>query len=261
MIKKYNYTSVTETPDTKASREQLTRLFTRYRFASGFCNGKDVLEVACGAGQGLAYLAKNAKRVIGGDIDENNLKFAWEHYKYIKTVKLIVFDAHNLPFDDNTFDVVILYEAIYYLENPEKFISEARRGLSEGGMIIICTANKDVHGFNPSPYSYKYLSAPDLFNLLKKNGFIKIALYGDSPVTTGNIKDIIVSLIKRMAIALHLIPKTMKGKEFLKRIFMGKLSQIPSEIYNGMAKYIPPSPISHDIQNFEHKVLFVVGYK
>lgn len=72
--KKYEYGDVTETPDTKASSEQLTRLYTRYRFASEFCKDKDVLEVACGAGLGLGYLARFAKRVVGGDYDEKNSK-------------------------------------------------------------------------------------------------------------------------------------------------------------------------------------------
>ena len=75
-----DYTTVTETPGVKASKEQLERLFQRYNFALQFCQDKDVLAVACGAGQGLGYLARVAKRVVGGDIDENNLKFTQELY-------------------------------------------------------------------------------------------------------------------------------------------------------------------------------------
>ena len=41
------------------------------------------------------------------------------------------------------------------------------------------------------------------------------------------IKEKTVALIKRIAVTLHLIPKTMKGKEFLKRIFFGKLLVSP----------------------------------
>jgi len=33
----------------------------------------------------------------------------------------------------------------------------------------------------------------------------------------------------------------MKGKEFLKRIFMGKLVPLPPEITDGMAEYTPPN--------------------
>ena len=56
--------------------EQLQIIYARYRFASELCDDKEVLEVACGSGQGPGCLAKKAKRVVGGDIDENNLSFA-----------------------------------------------------------------------------------------------------------------------------------------------------------------------------------------
>lgn len=57
-----DYSTVTEIPGNKISKEQLTRLYHRYHFASLFCKGKDVLEVACGGGMGLGYLAKFAKK-------------------------------------------------------------------------------------------------------------------------------------------------------------------------------------------------------
>jgi hypothetical protein len=56
------------------------------------------------------------------------------------------------------------------------------------------------------------------------------------------------------------MPKTMKGKEFLKRIFMGKLVPLPPEIQDGMAEYTPPIPINYNICNVEYKVLFAIGY-
>jgi ubiquinone/menaquinone biosynthesis C-methylase UbiE len=89
------------------------------------------------------------------------------HDIFVTELLSFTIDAHNLPFDDKSFDVVILYEAIYYLEHPERFIEEARRVLRENGTLLICTANKDWSGFNPSPYTYKYFSAPELFLLRK----------------------------------------------------------------------------------------------
>lgn len=65
-----NYTKVTELPDYKITREQLARLYQRYRFALKFCKDKEVLEVACGGGMGLGYLASVSKKVVGGDIDK-----------------------------------------------------------------------------------------------------------------------------------------------------------------------------------------------
>jgi len=151
--------------------------------------------------------------------------------------------------------VVILYEAIYYLPEPEKFVSEAHRVLRDDGMLLICTANKDWADFNPSPYSRKYFSAQELYSLLKRK-FTKVKVLGAFPVSEDGIKNKIVSLIKRTAVTLHLIPKTMKGKEIFKRIFFGKLLTLPSEIGDGEVEYSPPVAISSDQPNYQYKVLF-----
>lgn len=256
-MKNVDYTAVSEITGYNVTHEQIQRMYTRYRFASGFCEGKDVLEVACGSGQGLGYLAKIAKRVIGGDYDENIIKIANQHYKGCVEVKKM--DAHNLLFDDKSFDVVMLYEAIYYLEKPERFVNEARRLLRDGGILIICSANKDWSGFNPSPHSYKYFSVPELYDLLHGNNFNDISLYGDCPVRAGTVIDKVISVIKRVAVRFHVMPKTMKGKEFLKRVFMGKLVPLPPEIKDGMVEYTPPVQIHHDKPNIGYKVIYAVG--
>lgn len=253
-----DYTTVTELPSDKIAKEQLARLYQRYHFASQFCKDKEVLEVACGGGMGLGYLAHVAKRVVGGDIDKNILKYGLGHYKGRDKIELREFDAQDLPFKDKSFDVVILYEAIYYLAQPEKFVSEAHRVLKNNGMLLICTVNKDWADFNPSPYSTKYFSAPDLFDLLSQK-FSKVELFGAFPVTKKGIKNKVTSTIKRMAIALNLIPKTMKRKTKLKRIFFGKLINLPPELKEGKVKYFPPVQISNDFPTTQYKILFSVA--
>jgi ubiquinone/menaquinone biosynthesis C-methylase UbiE len=253
-----NFTTVTELPGHKASQEQFKRLHQRYHFAVQLSEDKEILEVACGAGIGLGYLASAAKRVVGGDIDENILKFALEHYKGRDKIEIKILDAENLPFEDKSFDVVILYEAIYYLEHPEKFLDEARRILRENGVLIICTANKDWAGFNPSPYSFKYFSALELNSLLSQK-FSKVDILGGFPASERGSKNRIVSLVRKVAVALHLIPKTMKGKEKIKRIFFGELKTLPSEIKEGDAEYLLPVKISSFPSDIQYKVIFAVA--
>ena len=256
-----DFTTVTEVTGYKVTKEQIERMYTRYRFASEFCKDREVLEVACGSGQGLGYLVNGAKRIVGGDIDKKLLEIAGRHYKGRDKIQIELIDAQRLPFEHNSFDMVVLYEAIYYLESPEKFISEAYRVLRKDGVLLICTANKDWPGFNPSPYSYTYFSAPELFSLLKNKGFLNIKLYADCPADNDTAKGKIISFIKRTAVALHFIPKTMKGKEFLKRIFFGSLVPLPPEIYEGMSRYSAPVTIPWDCPNHGYKVLYAVGYK
>jgi len=251
-----DYTTVTEIPGDKVTLDQLKRMYTRYFFASKLCEGKDVLEIACGAGQGLGLLAKSARRVVGGDYTENLLRIAQKHYQ--GRIPLLRLDAHRLPFKESSFDVVILYEAIYYLKEPEEFIKECVRILKESGMLLICTANKDWAGFNPSPFSVRYFSAPELYHLLKRHNF-DVQLFGDSPVNSNSFKEKIIILLRRMAVAMHLIPKTMKGKEKLKRLFYGRLLELGGEIKEGTMDYQAPIPIDATSPNRDYKVLFAVG--
>ena len=251
-----DYTSVTEIPGNQVTQEQLERMFHRYHFASSFAEGRDVLEVACGAGLGLGYIARKARKVVGGDYTENLLMTAKGYYQ--GRLPLLRLDAHFLPFRDCSFDVVILYEAIYYLAEVETFLSEARRLLRNQGVLLIATVNKDWSEFNPSPFSTHYFSVPELSDLLHKKGF-NVETYGAYSVLPKGAREKIVVFIRKLAVVLHLIPKTMKGKELLKKIFYGKLKPLKGEIEEGSCEYTPPEPISPSNVNHEYKVIYVVG--
>jgi len=62
-----DYTTVTETWGLPASSEQLAMQYFRYRMAADLCAGRDALEIGCGSGMGLPYLAERARMVVGGD--------------------------------------------------------------------------------------------------------------------------------------------------------------------------------------------------
>jgi len=213
----------------------------------------DVLEVACGTGQGLGYLAKLARSLTAGDYSENILDIARRHYG--TRLDLKQFDAQDMPFEDNSFDVMILFEAIYYIPDAEKFVSECRRVLRPGGKVLIATANKDLYDFNPSPYTYKYYGTVELNKLFVEQGF-SVELFGDTPIYQLAVRQKILRPIKKLASTLHLIPGSTEGKKFLKRIVFGKLVQMPAEIDEGMAEYKPPIPISSLYPDNKHKVIY-----
>jgi ubiquinone/menaquinone biosynthesis C-methylase UbiE len=251
-----DYMQVTEMPGNKVSKENLRMLYTRYKWASEFIKDKIVLEVACGPGIGLGYLAKKAKKVIGSDYDANLVKIAKNYYK--DKIDIFQSDAQCLPFKDNSFDVVILFEAIYYLPHPEKFLSECKRILRKDGIVLICTVNKDWEGFNPSPFSVKYFSVPELTNLFKTNNF-EVELLGNFPADGVSFMDKYKLLARKMAVSLHIMPKTMKGKEKLKRIFYGKLVDLPNEIKDEKTENPPFEPIDKTISNQKYKVIYAMG--
>jgi len=256
----HDFSTVTELPGSKASKEQYDRLCHRYHFASNFCEGKDILEAACGAGIGLGYLAKKARMVVGGDIDPDILRFAKEHYKNDNKIDIGLFDADEMPFSNNSFDIIILYEAIYYLKDPKKFIEEAFRILKKKGMLIICTVNNNWADFNPSPLSNRYFSAFELYSLMKIR-FADIQIYGAFSVKANNVKGRAISILKRAAVKLHLMPKTMNGKEFFKRIFFGRLLELPHELTYNAGRQIDVKDLDAASLNTDYKVLYAVACK
>ena len=254
-----DYHSVTEIPGSLASKEQLERLFMRYHFALPFVKGKSVLEVGCGAGMGLGYLAKEAEWVVGGDVDRKNLLIAAKTYKKESKVSLLQLNGETLPFKRETFDIILLFEAIYYFPQPEKFVEEAYRVLKKNGVLIIETVNKEWSGFTPSPFSIRYFSAEELHQLLSPY-FKKISLYGAFAENEKTFARRVLLLIRRLAGKLGLIPRTLKGREKLKRVIYGPLTPIPLIINEKMAIYHPPEEISARNGRY-YKLLLAIGYK
>lgn len=258
-MKNKDFSQITETPGTKVTQEQVLRVYQRYFFAKKYCEGKDVLEAACGSGVGLGILSDVANSVSGIDFEPKNLAQAKSTYKGIDGIYLEEGDAQNLQFEDKSLDVVILYEAIYYLPNPEKFLAECRRVLRPGGMVIIGSANKEWNDFNPSLYSTRYFAASELKSFMEEAGF-STELYQGFPISNnGPSSSKLLSLIKRTAVKLKLIPKSMKYKKFLKRIFVGKLVPLPHRIRRDTAEYISPQPLDLNRNDGQFKVIYAVG--
>ena len=231
-------------------------LEARYSLAARHAAGKEVLEVACGAGIGLGRLVDTARRVVGGDYTRGLLRRARLHYG--DRVSLVQLDGEMLPFAASTFDVVVLYEALYYLRSAERFVDEARRVLRERGQVLLCAVNPEWRDFNPSPFSTRYYRAPELRGLLEAAGF-RVELWAGFPAGGDTPRQALVSVLKRTAVWAHLIPHTMKGKQLLKRVFLGRLTPLPAELGVGNGAYEALQPLSADAAASGFKVLYAVA--
>lgn len=248
-----NFLSVTELAGDEVTQEQVERLCNRYYWAGTYCEGKDVLEAACGTGQGLGYLAKRAKSISAGDYTADLLNIAKEHYG--NRIELKQFDAQAMPYTDNSMDVILLFEAIYYLPSAGKFVSECRRVLRKGGRVLIATANKDLYDFNPSPYSHTYYGVVELNQLFSKQGF-SVECFGNTPVAQVSLRQKILRPIKKMAVELGLVPKTMGSKKLLKKLIFGGLIKMLAEIEEGLFLYVEPTRLSVSEPDRQHKVIY-----
>jgi SAM-dependent methyltransferase len=253
-----DYLDVTELAGDDVSLEQVQRCSNRYYWAGNYCNNKDVVEVACGTGPGLGYLLEKAKTLVASDISEPILQIARNHYK--DRLNLEEFDACNMPFERESKDVIIIFEAIYYLPDFKKFINECSRVLRPGGLILIATANKDLIDFNPSPYTYRYYGVSELNNIFLENGF-HADFFGYLDVKKVSIKQKILRPIKKIVVKLNLMPKTMQGKKILKALVFGSLVKFPFEIDEDEIDRSDPEPLIASEVNTKHKVIYCVAAK
>jgi ubiquinone/menaquinone biosynthesis C-methylase UbiE len=253
-----SFSTVTEISGSQISHEQLIRMYHRYFWASTFCNDKDILELACGVGQGLGLLSSVARKVQAADIDPIILNHAKNHYG--DRIMLDCYDCTDIPLEDHSVDVVIFFEAIYYVEDIDKFLDESLRVLKKGGKLLICSANPALYDFNPSAFSFRYFNSVELQSLLSSKGF-EVSTYGYCNAVSTSFSSLFLRFIKRIAVKFDIIPKTMVYKKFLKRIFFGKLVNMPSELSTYDFTYTEPVIIPSAVLDTSHKIIYAVGNK
>lgn len=110
-----------------------------------------ILEVGCGYGRNLMALAKfKDAHITGIDQSQDDLRQAQALIDNKLSddkdrFKLIEVNAKKLPFPDNSFDFVVLWqvmEHVYDDQNQEIIIAEISRVLKNGGLLLMNTPNK-----------------------------------------------------------------------------------------------------------------------
>lgn len=248
-----DFVELTEISGTEVAAEQVERIFQRYVWAGDYCRGIDVLEVACGTGQGVSYLAGLSKSLVAGDFSDAILSIARRHYG--ERFRFEQFDAQAMPFGDAAFDVVIIFEALYYLPDAGRFLEECKRVLRPGGTLLVATANKDLFDFNPSPHSYRYFGVAEMTEELDRVGF-SCEFFGGYPLEAVSSRQRVMRPLKMIASRLGLIPKSMRAKRLLKKLVFDGLVKMPAEITALSNPSTKPSPIPSARADREYKVLF-----
>lgn len=116
----------------------------RYDWAAPICQGRRVIDVACGSGYGAEFLGKSgASRVDGFDASVEAIEEANRCHAH-PAVSFQVGDALHLPVSDQTYDVFVSFETIEHIADDEQFVREAARVLRPEGILLCSTPNRDV---------------------------------------------------------------------------------------------------------------------
>ena len=139
----------------------------RYIWASGFVEGKRVLDLASGEGYGAEMLARRASFVCGVDIDDVSVRHASERYQR-PNLKFLKGSLTSVPIPEmQCFDVITCFEAMEHIEQHDAMMREVKRLLKPTGLFIVSIPNKDTYnaGNDPNPFHVKELTFEE-FNAL-----------------------------------------------------------------------------------------------
>lgn len=97
----------------------------------------DILDVGCGTGAMGLVLSEMGHHVKGIDLSEKMMNVGRKKAKeHGLSMTFEIGDAEQIPFEDNTFDVVVNRHLLWTLPHPEKALLDWKRVIKPGGFVI-----------------------------------------------------------------------------------------------------------------------------
>lgn len=113
----------------------------RYAIVLELTKDKIVLDIASGEGYGSHLIAGKAREVTGVDISAEVVNQAKAKYKK-DNLRFVAGSAFDIPLPDGYFDVVVSFETIEHHDQHERMLSQIKRVLKPGGLMIISSPDK-----------------------------------------------------------------------------------------------------------------------
>ena len=146
---------------------------------------ENVLDIGCGGGDALKKMSFTITtgHLTGADYSEVSVELSKKNnIDDINSGKMEIIQAsvENLPFDDNSFNIIYTIESFYFWNNPVECLKEVHRVLAPNGIFMIIA---DIHGdAELSQEEINSVKKYNLFNptlaqfreLLEKSGFSDI---------------------------------------------------------------------------------------
>ena len=124
-----------------------------------------LLDAGCGTAPMISLLVEEYpdRAYTGLDLTPAMIEVA--RAKNIPNATFVVGDCENLPFDENSFDVIINSQSYHHYPNPQNFWNSVYRVLKPGGKLVL----RDNTGSAPLLFLFNKLLLP-LANKIKHTG-------------------------------------------------------------------------------------------
>lgn len=111
----------------------------------GISSFHKIIEIGCGGGILSEYIARQGFDVTGIDISEGAIEVAKQH-AVLDNIKIEyrIGSVYQLPFPNNSFDVVFSSDFLEHIEDLDKAISEMSRILKPGGIFVFDTIARNL---------------------------------------------------------------------------------------------------------------------
>ena len=163
-------------PSNPYGQYPLLRSLAAYEFAKSYTRGRRVLDAPSGAGHGILHLAGEALTLIGCDISCDALKYAKKNSPQ-RSIYFCGGDLFQLPFQNESFDVVLSFQVVEHFVSVERYFQEMRRVLKKDGLLLLATLNKEKTSSGLNPYHVKEYTYPE-FKALVHSYFPDAKMFG-----------------------------------------------------------------------------------
>lgn len=140
------------------------------RLIPDISNCGKILDVACGTGDfSFEAIKQGAKNVMGYDISEEMLKIAEQKAKKRDLLNKINFQLGNssiFPFENQTFDAVIIAFGVRNFENRNEELKEILRVLKNNGLLLILEFSMPENWFFRTIYKFYFFKILPFFGCL-----------------------------------------------------------------------------------------------
>jgi 2-polyprenyl-3-methyl-5-hydroxy-6-metoxy-1,4-benzoquinol methylase len=131
--KQYKKTQLDSYTGTPISEKRLTRCLGDL---ADNLNGKLILEAGCGAGRFTEILLQKGARLVSSDLS-SAVEVNAENFPISDKHQVIQADINDMPYPDESFDVVICMGVIQHTPNPETTIKNLYALVKKGGTLVI----------------------------------------------------------------------------------------------------------------------------